>query len=408
MIDDGISALLDDDGFWEIQKRMSRFNLFEAMGAVHGELRHSNFLAYLLSPSRPHGLGPRALQLILRQVLDAMPPGSRPVSILELLVGDLDDAIVHRERDSIDLLIEIDALDLVVVIENKVHAKAGDGQLRRYRELVDVQYASRRKLFVFLTPDGHAPDDEAYHALSYIQLADTLQTLASSEAGPDATQLIIQHYVDMLRRNIVEDEKLRGLAAKLYERHTEALDFIFASRPRTAGLVDVVGQEVRACGGLSMDSEGGSLMRFSVDRWDACDIFRIDPKEWSKTGRGLLFEVKSYAAKPGRLNISLIIGPGDQAYRKALHEAARARPGQFTGLTKSIGAKWVTIFSRDLLTAERAASMSAEAQTGNLRLAWSDFQATTLIGLIEAVLEMDAAIKRGRPSELHASPADRG
>jgi hypothetical protein len=158
VIDDRISALLDDDGFWEIQKRMSRFNLFEAMGAVHGELRHSNFLAYLLSPSRPHGLGSRPLQLILRQVLDAMPAKSRPLSVLELLVGDLDDAIVHRERDSIDLLMEIDAVNLVVIIENKVRARAGDGQLRRYRELVDVRYPTQRKLLVFLTPDGHAPE----------------------------------------------------------------------------------------------------------------------------------------------------------------------------------------------------------------------------------------------------------
>jgi hypothetical protein len=126
MMDDKLSALLDDEAFWEIQKRMSRFNLFEAVGAVHGELRHSNFLAYLLSPSRPHGLGSRPLQLLLRQILEGMLPGVRPLSTLELLVGDLDDAVVHRERDSIDLLIEITPTDVLRAKrrESKVPAEA--------------------------------------------------------------------------------------------------------------------------------------------------------------------------------------------------------------------------------------------------------------------------------------------
>lgn len=60
MIDDLLSALLDDPDFHEVQGRMSRFNMFEALGAVHGELKHSNFLGYLLAPNRPHGLGGQA------------------------------------------------------------------------------------------------------------------------------------------------------------------------------------------------------------------------------------------------------------------------------------------------------------------------------------------------------------
>ena len=392
IIDEKLSSLLDDPNFWEVQRRRSRFNLFEAMGAVRGELRHSNFLSYLLSPSRPHGLGTRPLQLVLRRLVESMLPADRPVSTLELLVGDLDDAVVHRERDSIDLLIEIDALELVVLIENKVGAKAGDGQLERYRRLVEARYPTKRRLLVFLTPDGHAPDDPSYQPLSYVTLAEVLDDLVPVGSADDATSLIIRHYVDMLRKNIVEDAQLRSLAAKLYERHAEALDFIFESRPRSAGLVEVVTQQVRGCNGLTVDSETGSTMRFSVDRLDAELSYRIDPKDWSKTGRGLLFEVKAYPNKPGRLNISLIIGPGDPAYRRALYEAAGAQPQLFVGRVKSMGEKWATIFSRDLLTVERAAGMSADVQANVAGLAWSDFQGQTLGPLVDAVLAIDRAI----------------
>ena len=39
--EDSLSAVLDDADFQAIHSRMSRFNLFEAVGAVRGELRHS-------------------------------------------------------------------------------------------------------------------------------------------------------------------------------------------------------------------------------------------------------------------------------------------------------------------------------------------------------------------------------
>lgn len=394
-IEDGLSRLLDDDDFWLIRKRMSRFNMFEAMGAVTGELRHSNFLAHLLAPGRPHGLGSLPLQAVLRRVIDEMAPSERPVSTVELLVGDLDDAVVHRERDSIDLLIEVDALQLIVIVENKIRAKASEGQLERYSDVVEARYPAWRKLRVFLTPDGHAPDHSGYQALSYVSLAEVLDKVVSGRPEGDATALIVRHYVDMLRKNIVEDKHLRSLATKLYERHAEALDYIFACRPRATGLIEVVRGQVRACDGLVIDSEGVSTLRFGCEAWDDRLSFRADPAAWSRTGRGILFEVKTYTGKPGRLNVSLIIGPGDQDRRHALYEGARARPETFVGLVKPMGVKWVTIFSRDLLTAERAATMSTEQQANNLRLAWSEFQGGALHALIDAMLEIDAEVGRG-------------
>ena len=129
-----LGALFDDPDFNSIYRRMSPFNVFEAVGAVRGELRHSNFLAYLLSPSRPHGLGSRPLSALIRSLLMRMPVENRPVMALELLTSDLDDAIVYRERDNIDILIELPSMKFVIAIENKVGSNAADGQLGRYSE----------------------------------------------------------------------------------------------------------------------------------------------------------------------------------------------------------------------------------------------------------------------------------
>lgn len=130
-------------------------------------------------------------------------------------------------------------MKLVVIIENKVHAKEGEGQLARYREKGRAEYPDHRKLYLFLTPAGVTPGDDAYWPLSYSALAQTLESIAAEPATGGAPRLIIEHYVDMLRKNIVDDDHLRSLAARLYERHKEALDwpaytlraFHFARRP---------------------------------------------------------------------------------------------------------------------------------------------------------------------------------
>jgi hypothetical protein len=390
-----LGGLFDDPDFMEIHRRMSPFNLFEAVGAIRGELRHSNFLGYLLSPSRPHGLGARPLGAFLRRVLSRMPPLNRPIMTLELIAGELDDAIVYRERDSIDILIELPTLQLVVAIENKIGAKAGIGQLKRYSERLKQAYPDHHHLLIFLTPDGVAADHDGYVEYDYADLASTLEDLVTQAQtpAPSETALVIRHYVDMLRRHIVQDDKLRALAVTLYERHKEAFDFIFDSRPAPASLLTPVRDSVSGMEGLVEDSNLGSIFRFAPEAWDErLTVIKADPAKWSKTGRGLLFEAKTYAGAPGRVNISLILGPGDPATRVQVYEAALAQPSLFTGLVKPMGVQWVTLFSRDLLTANQAKGLSFEAQATNVGLAWSDFKGRTLQTLIDAILEIDAQI----------------
>ncbi|WP_190304584.1 PD-(D/E)XK nuclease family protein [Rhizobium phaseoli] len=129
VLEQKLSALFDDPDFNTVHRRMSPFNLFEAVGAVRAELRHSNFLAYLLSPSRPHGLGALPLVALIRSILSRMRPDQRPIMGLELIAGDLDDAVVFRERDNIDILLELPSINLVVAIENKVGSKAETASL---------------------------------------------------------------------------------------------------------------------------------------------------------------------------------------------------------------------------------------------------------------------------------------
>jgi PD-(D/E)XK nuclease superfamily len=82
-----LADLIDDFDFQALDESFGRFNLFEAIGAVRGELRHSNFLAFLLSPNEAHGLGTELLQRVLREFVNAAQPERRPLLGLEIAVA---------------------------------------------------------------------------------------------------------------------------------------------------------------------------------------------------------------------------------------------------------------------------------------------------------------------------------
>ena len=46
---------------------------------------------------------------------------------------------------------------------------------------------------------------------------------------PDV-ELMIRNYVDIVRRDIVEDQELIGICNKIYNKHKKALDLIFENR----------------------------------------------------------------------------------------------------------------------------------------------------------------------------------
>lgn len=389
-LEQSLNQLVDDDEFNSLDTKLGGFNLFEAMGGVRAELRHSNFLAFLLSPSRAHGLGALPLQRILRAILDDLSSEARPIRALQLAVADLDDAIVHRERDNIDLLIEIPSLSLIVLIENKIGAGAGEGQLQHYRDIVEGRYPHHRLLLVFLTPDGTIPDCEGYVAFSYRKLAQVIDDLARNETIAAEPKLILAHYVEMLRRHVVPDEELKALALRLYDRHREAFDFVFESRPEPQGVLDVLKTRVLSVEGLIEDRSTATIFRFLPSRWDEMlpDV-GCSAESWTRTGRGLMFEIKVNPST-ARIHLILIMGPLSPQLRERIYAAAMRRPHLFKGLVKPMGQHHSTLFSRELLPPALARTLDFEQQCEAASLAWSEFQRDELMDLIQEVEEIVA------------------
>ncbi|HEY9655978.1 MAG TPA: PD-(D/E)XK nuclease family protein, partial [Crinalium sp.] len=61
--------IVDNHYLEKLESLLTQFNIFEAVGVTRQELRHSDFLAFLLNPSQTHQLGDRFLKRFLKRVL---------------------------------------------------------------------------------------------------------------------------------------------------------------------------------------------------------------------------------------------------------------------------------------------------------------------------------------------------
>ena len=98
------SAMLNDIEFDELDLGLKQPNIFKVLGASKTEIRHSNFLAWLLDPNESHNLGGVFLKRFLREVFSS----DRFENIDEIAVAGLDltKTKVLREWSYIDILVE--------------------------------------------------------------------------------------------------------------------------------------------------------------------------------------------------------------------------------------------------------------------------------------------------------------
>jgi hypothetical protein len=112
------------DRFSQERRFPSGLNVFEAAGLVRQEIKHSNFLAFLLRPQEAHGLNDAFLRRVVQKGIDNL-SGDPPLSPLTVALADFSDALVRREWRNIDLLVESKNNKLVFVLKTKLtHPKA--------------------------------------------------------------------------------------------------------------------------------------------------------------------------------------------------------------------------------------------------------------------------------------------
>jgi len=224
------SSLLLDPNFIKLELLYQKPNIFNALRLAHREIRHSNFLGWLLDPNQTHGLGAKFLKLVLSDIL--LDERAKGVSVTSIGKLKLEKARVFREWKNIDILIKME--DLVVVFENKIWSGERNHQLKRYKETIDKEFRDSKKVFVFLTPYGlEASMNEAYVNYSYARIVSILQLITTSyhEAISPSVMVYLNDYIETIKTNFMGNGEVNNLAREVYLNHKELFDFILNHTP---------------------------------------------------------------------------------------------------------------------------------------------------------------------------------
>ncbi len=260
-MDKGIRELLDDKAFkdYAALTKERDFNAFEVLRYSDYEIRHSNVLAWLLTPGETHGVRDTFLKRVgecLRQKKH-----SGKLQPLDMAAGfDAEDVRVERERDYVDVMVFLEKEpQILLVVENKPCRRTSEHvkQLRRYvKEQFEERGATYRVQGVLLTasPSGD-PKHEDYLHLSWHEVRNLVASLLEGGCVSSAeVTAFLRHYIDIVDRNILGQGPSSDSFRRLLKDHGSTLERMLPEWKPGA---------VPTCWGLSPGDQGAvdSLLR---------------------------------------------------------------------------------------------------------------------------------------------------
>lgn len=233
---DGAKALkeflLDIECLDSLSEWTNKFNLFDILKITRTEIRHSNMLAWLLNPNENHGLGDSIIRGFIQYVATTF---IEDMDVFDTLLMDCHDFTIQREWHNIDLLAVSSNEKFVLCIENKIDSGEHDNQLNRYRKIVEDTYPDYGKMYIYLSPEGiEASEPDYWCSMSYQDVLGIIENVKMKTKLLPDVELLINNYIDAIRRDIVGDERLVQICAEIYAKHKKALDLIFENRPDRA------------------------------------------------------------------------------------------------------------------------------------------------------------------------------
>lgn len=217
----------------EIENELKTFNIFDVLRVSHREIRHSNFIGWLLDPNQNHGFGDYFLQSFINQL-----PNLDNAKLIDYNLSNLYNTKILRESENdIDIFIINEELSFSIAIENKIGHKEGDKQLKKYYEHVTHKYEHiANNYFVFLTPWGRDSVDiemrKIYKTFDYGTIIKLFQEgIEQFENINTEIKNSIYQYINSVKRNVLNMDNTTKKAQEVYQKYQTVIDFIYNSKP---------------------------------------------------------------------------------------------------------------------------------------------------------------------------------
>ena len=333
--------LLKDEDFDKMDLGLKKPNIFQILRISKNEIRHSNFLSWLLETNGSHKLGDIFLKRFLREVFSS--ERFSEIDQIDVEGMDLSKVEILREWKNIDVLIKLN--NVVVCIENKVLSKEHSNQLKRYKEIIDLEFPNHIKTFVYLTPEGEDSENEtdSYMPISYEFIVDTLDRIVTvyGDSLNEQVKNYIKDYVTIIKRELMGTDKLTELSKKIYSNHKDLFDFIYEHKPDVVDGVKSIFEKQILERGWVLGSQGKSYLRFTTPKISELTYVSELRNGW-RNRESFLFEFILEPSKD-RMNTKTVISPSDPQYNTTrLSEIFM----EISGFKAPAGKKWLCNYQK--------------------------------------------------------------
>ena len=225
--------LLDIECLDQLDEWTRKFNMFDILKITRAEIRHSNVLAWLLSPNENHGLNDSVIKGLFQFVVSSFSDNNN--DIFDTLLMDFRSFNIMREMHHIDVLALSEKEKYILCIENKIDTKEHDNQLARYQKIIEENFPEYKKTYIYLSPSGvESSLPDTWFAMSYTDIVNIIENSCRKIKLLPEAEMLINNYIETIRRDIVGDERLAKICSEIYYKHKRALDLIFENKPDRA------------------------------------------------------------------------------------------------------------------------------------------------------------------------------
>lgn len=369
--------IINNKNLERLENVVDDFNIFTSLNLINNEIRHSNFLSWIMDPKENHNLKDYFLSSLLKVIsMRASSSGINAPSIFDIDNWNFTETEVLREWRNIDILIKDDNHKLICVIENKIYSKEHSGQLRRYKEIVEEEYPNYQKIFVYLTIEGDEASEDDYLSINYHDIIKIISHIIENKSTSIGQEVLIfiSHYREMFRRYIMENSEIQEICRKIYKKHKKALDLIFEYKPDLLMEInECLTEIIKNDPDLILDFSSKSYIRFITKK---LDFIPRRGEGWTKSERILLFEFKNNL---NGVALYLIIGPGSKEIREKLCKIAKNKLKLFNVAKRKFTGQWFSIYKKTIVKANNYEDKDISEIKKNLKEKIESFKINDLV-----------------------------
>ena len=213
------------------KKENEKFNIFKILKLDKYEIRHSNFLAWLLNPKESHNLGDTFFKQFFQV---ALKKNVEDIDTSDIRIVTEYPANVEKTSRRIDILLySATNNDFVCVIENKYGSEEHTGQCQAYKSFIEKYSQFRnysRKIYIFLDLDTPTDEQlykelEGYKPITYRDIFNILSEIQQNLRQCNYASETIKQYTEIIKENYTMiDKEIKKQYRIIYDTYKEVFD----------------------------------------------------------------------------------------------------------------------------------------------------------------------------------------